>query len=156
MRKHLTSVINIPDDVLIENMKFFGERCKMIVEPTGALGLGGIKNLVKQGVIKPGQKIGCVITGGNIDIERYTKLLTGGGLQYGANQMAALKENLTNKVKNAIGLSRALNVSSPKKESKHEVSTTASSVSGSGTDTPVDSEKPTKPQFTIQIAGSLK
>lgn len=60
--------------------------------------------------------------------------------------MAALKENLTKKVKDAIGLSRARGAS-PKKMMKQEASTSASSVSG--TDTPSDKDKPAKPEFKI-------
>jgi threonine dehydratase len=49
-------------------MKFLGERCKMIVEPTGVLGLAGLENLIKEGVIKDGARIGIIITGGNVDL----------------------------------------------------------------------------------------
>lgn len=75
MRRLLDGVVNVDDEALKSCMRFYGERCKMIVEPTGCLGLAGIKKLVRQGVIKPGDRVGCVITGGNIDIQRYTTLL---------------------------------------------------------------------------------
>ena len=75
MRKNLEAVIEVHDDELRDCMRFFGERCKTISEPTGCLGLAGIKQLIKTGKIRPGQKCGTVITGGNIDIERYSKLL---------------------------------------------------------------------------------
>lgn len=68
MRRLLDGVVNADDESLKDCMRFYGERCKMIVEPTGCLGLAGIKKLVRQGVIKPGDRVGCVITGGNIDI----------------------------------------------------------------------------------------
>lgn len=60
--------MNVDDDELIECMKFFGERCKMVVEPTGCLGLAAIKRLVKEGAIKPGDRVATVLTGGNIDM----------------------------------------------------------------------------------------
>ena len=43
MKKYLEGILQVRDDDLIECMKFFGERCKMIVEPTGCLGLAGLK-----------------------------------------------------------------------------------------------------------------
>lgn len=64
------------DQELIDGMRMFSERCKIISEPTGCLGLAGVKRLVRSGVIKPGQKVGCLITGGNIDMARFTQLLT--------------------------------------------------------------------------------
>jgi threonine dehydratase len=43
LKKNLDAVIEVPDDELRECMRFFGERCKTISEPTGCLGLAGIK-----------------------------------------------------------------------------------------------------------------
>lgn len=68
MKKHLHRVMSVQDDELIECMKFFGERCKMVVEPTGCLGLAAIKRLVREGGIVPGDRVCHVITGGNIDM----------------------------------------------------------------------------------------
>jgi threonine dehydratase len=49
-------------------MKFMGERCKMVVEPTGVLGLVGLENLIKEGSIKDGARVGIILTGGNVDL----------------------------------------------------------------------------------------
>jgi len=57
-------------------MKFLGERCKMILEPTGVLGLGGLENLIDQGLIKDGARVGIILTGGNIDLQKYSKLIS--------------------------------------------------------------------------------
>jgi threonine dehydratase len=43
MKKYLDGILQVKDEELVESMKFFGERCKMIVEPTGCLGLAGLK-----------------------------------------------------------------------------------------------------------------
>lgn len=62
----------VSDSELIETMKFFAERLKIVVEPTGCLGLAGfIKNNDKF----KNKKIGIVITGGNVDIDKYGELL---------------------------------------------------------------------------------
>ena len=63
----------VKDSELIESMKFFAERLKLIVEPTACLGLAGfIKN--HENFIN--KKIGIIISGGNVDLENYTQLLT--------------------------------------------------------------------------------
>lgn len=49
IKKNLEQVLEVPDDELRAGMRFFGERCKMIVEPTGCLGLAGIKQLIREG-----------------------------------------------------------------------------------------------------------
>ena len=45
----------------------------MIVEPTGCLGLAGTRFC---GVDIRGKKVGVIITGGNVDLERFAKLIT--------------------------------------------------------------------------------
>ena len=79
-------MITVSDSELIEEMKFMGERLKMIVEPTGCLAVAGLRKtmrLNKAGVdtgivIKPGQRVGCLISGGNIDLARYSRLIMNG------------------------------------------------------------------------------
>ena len=44
---------------------------KMIVEPTGCLGLAGLRKYARHHQIREGSKIGVIISGGNIDIQRF-------------------------------------------------------------------------------------
>lgn len=44
-------MITVSDDELIENMKFLSERMKIIVEPTGCLGLAGLRKYAKDNLI---------------------------------------------------------------------------------------------------------
>jgi threonine dehydratase len=53
-------------------MRFFAERMKMVVEPTGCLGFAAAREMKAQ---LKGKRIGVIISGGNIDIERYISLL---------------------------------------------------------------------------------
>ena len=87
MRKYVDKIVNVRDEDLIKNMKFFGERCKMVVEPTGCLGITGVQKLITMGVIKPGERVACLISGGNIDMTRYTNLL-----MYGTDDQEAIKK----------------------------------------------------------------
>ena len=55
-------------------MRFFAERMKLVVEPTGCLAAAA----PLEGVIDVrGQRVGVVISGGNIDVARYAALLSG-------------------------------------------------------------------------------
>lgn len=75
MRKNVDSIVTVSDDELIQCMKFLGERMKMVVEPTGCLGLAGLKKLVKEGTIKANSRVGVIISGGNVDMKRYCDLI---------------------------------------------------------------------------------
>lgn len=76
MKKRVSKIVTVSDAELIEGMKFFGERMKMIVEPTGCLGLAGLRKLVKAGEIPAGSNCGVIISGGNVDMETYCDLIS--------------------------------------------------------------------------------
>ncbi|WP_265102732.1 threo-3-hydroxy-L-aspartate ammonia-lyase [Acinetobacter calcoaceticus] len=72
IKNYMSEIDTVQDSELIESMKFFTERLKIVVEPTGCLGLAGF--LKNQSKFK-NKKIGIIITGGNVDIEKYGMLL---------------------------------------------------------------------------------
>ena len=76
MKDKVDRIITVSDDELIDEMSFFGERMKMIVEPTGCLGLAGLRKMVQEGSIPPGSRCGVIISGGNVDLARYCELLS--------------------------------------------------------------------------------
>jgi threo-3-hydroxy-L-aspartate ammonia-lyase len=53
-------------------MRFFAERMKMVVEPTGCLGLAGA---LHGGLPIAGKRIGVIISGGNVDLARFAQLV---------------------------------------------------------------------------------
>ena len=53
-------------------MRFFAERMKMIVEPTGTLGFAAARRM---GAELAGQRVGVLISGGNIDLSRFAELV---------------------------------------------------------------------------------
>ena len=73
IQTHVQAIDTVTDDELKQAMRFFAERMKIVVEPTGCLGLAAI---IKNKAKLKGKRIGCMITGGNIDLERYATLLT--------------------------------------------------------------------------------
>ncbi len=65
-------VITVSDADLIQAMRFFFERMKIVVEPTGALATSALLS----GKFKAsGAKIGVIISGGNVDPQSYSKYL---------------------------------------------------------------------------------
>ncbi|CAB9510270.1 L-threo-3-hydroxyaspartate ammonia-lyase [Seminavis robusta] len=76
MKDKVDHIITVSDEELVEGMKFFGECMKMIVEPTGCLGLAGLRKLVANGTIAKGSKCGVIISGGNVDLSRYSDLVS--------------------------------------------------------------------------------
>lgn len=72
IRALVHDVVTVSDPMLIEAMRFFAERMKIVVEPTGCLGAAAA--LSKQ-FHQPGERVGIIISGGNIDLPRYAELL---------------------------------------------------------------------------------
>jgi len=74
IKRDVTDVLTASDAELVEAMRFFAERMKMIVEPTGCLGLAA---LLQQKEALRGKRVGVIISGGNVDIARFCELLGG-------------------------------------------------------------------------------
>jgi threonine dehydratase len=56
---------------LVECMRFFATRMKLIVEPTGCLGLAAAR--AAPAALR-GRRVGVIISGGNVDLERFSQL----------------------------------------------------------------------------------
>jgi threo-3-hydroxy-L-aspartate ammonia-lyase len=72
IRALVHDIVTVSDPMLIDAMKFFAARMKIVVEPTGCLGAAAA--LSKQ-FHRPGERVGVLISGGNIDLARYAELL---------------------------------------------------------------------------------
>lgn len=73
IRRDVAGIVTATDAQLIEAMRFFAERMKLVVEPTGCLGLAGARHA---GVPIRGSRVGVIVSGGNIDLSRYARLLS--------------------------------------------------------------------------------
>jgi threo-3-hydroxy-L-aspartate ammonia-lyase len=72
IRREVDDVLTASDDELVEAMRLFAGYLKLVVEPTGCLGLAGARQLPGD---LAGKRIGVLISGGNIDLDRYAALL---------------------------------------------------------------------------------
>jgi len=64
IRRSVTDMVAVPDIELKRAMRFVWERMKLIVEPTGVLGLAA---LMSGAVEARGQRVGVILSGGNVD-----------------------------------------------------------------------------------------
>ena len=62
-------MMTVTDDELIGAMRFVWERMKLVIEPTGALGVAGLLKAGARG------RVGVVISGGNVDVATLGSLL---------------------------------------------------------------------------------
>lgn len=67
-------IVEISDAELIESMRFFAERMKLVVEPTGCLSFAAVRKLAAQKV-RVGPRVGVIVSGGNVDLKRFGELL---------------------------------------------------------------------------------
>jgi threonine dehydratase len=75
IRALVRDVVTVSDQMLVDAMKFFAERMKIVVEPTGCLGAAAA---LSKRFHRPGERVGVLISGGNIDLARYAELLHDG------------------------------------------------------------------------------
>ncbi|MGB8812773.1 MAG: beta-hydroxyaspartate dehydratase BhcB [Paracoccaceae bacterium] len=67
VKKHVTDILTTSEDEIIEAMKLIWKRMKIVMEPSSAVPLAAI--LKNPGLFK-GQRIGIIITGGNVDLDK--------------------------------------------------------------------------------------
>ena len=72
IQRYVDDVITVSDSQLVQTMKFFAERMKMVVEPTGCLAAAAA--LHGMAPIQ-GKRVGVLISGGNVDLTLFAKLI---------------------------------------------------------------------------------
>jgi threonine dehydratase len=77
IQRHVASILTVSDPQLVSTMRFFAERMKIVVEPTGCLaaaavleGAAGLPDL-------RGRRVGVIVSGGNVDLAAYAAFLAG-------------------------------------------------------------------------------
>lgn len=69
-------VVTVSDDQLVQAMKFAASRMKMVIEPTGGLAMAAAMQGAVEGDLKlRGQRVGVVISGGNVDLAHWARLV---------------------------------------------------------------------------------
>jgi threonine dehydratase len=73
IRRDVEDVLTASDAQLVDAMRFFASRMKLVVEPTGCLGFAGAQGMRER---LAGKRVGVVLSGGNVDLERLCALLS--------------------------------------------------------------------------------
>ncbi len=81
IQRLVSRIETVSDEQLVRTMRFFAERMKLVVEPTGCLAAAA----VLEGVLPVrGRRVGIIVSGGNVDLGRYAGLLSGTSTGTGA------------------------------------------------------------------------
>ena len=72
VQRLVKGILTVSDAQLRATMRFFAERMKLVVEPTGCLAAAALLH----GVIDlRGQRVGVILSGGNVDLARYAQMI---------------------------------------------------------------------------------
>ncbi|GJD35741.1 threo-3-hydroxy-L-aspartate ammonia-lyase [Methylobacterium aerolatum] len=72
IRERVTDIVTVSDAELVETMRFFAARMKLVVEPTGCLAAAAV---LHGKLDVRGKRVGIVISGGNVDIAAFARLV---------------------------------------------------------------------------------
>ena len=73
IRNTVRDILAVSDDELVQGMKFFASRMKMVVEPTGCLAFAGALQMAP---MLKGKRVGIIISGGNVDLDKFAALVS--------------------------------------------------------------------------------
>lgn len=65
--RHVTDILTVSEEEIVETMKLIWQRMKIIAEPSSAVPLAAV---LKNRDIVAGKRVGVIITGGNVDLDR--------------------------------------------------------------------------------------
>jgi len=72
IRAGVADILAVSDAALVDEMRCLAETMKLVVEPTGVLGMAGARSL---GETLRGRRVGVILSGGNIDLRGLVGLL---------------------------------------------------------------------------------
>ena len=72
IRENVNEIITVSDEEILKAMRLLWERLKIIVEPSGAVPFAA---LLKKKELFAGKRVGIIISGGNVDLEKIGKLI---------------------------------------------------------------------------------
>ena len=72
-RRVVDEVVTVSDAEIVEAMRFLFERMKLVVEPSGAVGVAALLH-GRLGAIA-GRRVGVILSGGNVGVQRFRELL---------------------------------------------------------------------------------
>lgn len=73
VQRLVNDVVAIPDEAIREGMRFLFERARLVAEASGAAAVAALLS----GAVRPraGERVVAIVSGGNVDLDRYRELL---------------------------------------------------------------------------------
>ena len=75
VRRLVSDVVVVDDDVIAEGVRFLATRAKLVAEPAGAAATGAL--LAGRIAVRPGERVVAIVSGGNVDLSRMAQLFNG-------------------------------------------------------------------------------
>jgi threo-3-hydroxy-L-aspartate ammonia-lyase len=72
IRDRVTDILAAEDSALVDAMRLLAANMKLVVEPTGCLGFAAARSMRDA---LQGQRVGIILSGGNVDLQRLAQLL---------------------------------------------------------------------------------
>ncbi len=73
IRRQVKDIVTVSDAQLVDEMRYLAQFLKLVAEPTGCLGLAAVRQAREQWA---GKRVGVIISGGNVDMDRCCQLLS--------------------------------------------------------------------------------
>lgn len=70
---HVADMVTVPERSITDAVRYAATRLKLVIEPSGALGLAALLS----GACRPKGRVGVVVSGGNVDAETLAAILEG-------------------------------------------------------------------------------
>ncbi|MFN2519623.1 MAG: threonine/serine dehydratase [Candidatus Limnocylindria bacterium] len=74
VRACVEDVVTIDDSDIVEGVRFLAARARLVAEPGGAAAVGAL--LAGRVVVRPGERVVAIVSGGNIDLARAAEIFT--------------------------------------------------------------------------------
>ncbi len=74
-RRLVDDVVVIPDEAILDGLRFLVARARLVVEPAGAAAVGALLSGAVR--VKPGERVVAIVSGGNVDADRLAGFIGG-------------------------------------------------------------------------------
>jgi threo-3-hydroxy-L-aspartate ammonia-lyase len=71
-RQRVDEIVTVSDAEILDAMAFLFDRLKIVTEPSGAIGVAA---LLAGRIDAPGNRVGVIVSGGNVGVARFAELL---------------------------------------------------------------------------------
>jgi len=74
VRDRVSEMVTVTEAEIVDAMRYLWTRMKLVVEPSGAVPLAGA---LHRGIVRPGERVGLIVSGGNVDLALACEVLAG-------------------------------------------------------------------------------